>query len=75
MERYGISAPDPGNKNASATVEEVSLFYSRIKYIDGAGNATEFTVASISTHLGYRIAYKNQESYCWSSTNHKGIRS
>jgi len=46
VDRYRISAPDPGNKNASATVEEVSLFYSRIKYIDSAGNATELTVTS-----------------------------
>lgn len=46
VDRYGISSPDPANKNASATVEEVSLFYSRIKYIDDAGNATEFTVTS-----------------------------
>ncbi|MDP4265429.1 MAG: type VI secretion system tube protein Hcp [Bacteroidota bacterium] len=46
VDRYGISSPDPDNKNASATVEEVSLFYSRIKYIDSAGNATEFTATS-----------------------------
>jgi type VI secretion system Hcp family effector len=46
VNRYGISSPNPDNKNTSAAVEEISLFYSRIKYIDSAGNATEFTAAS-----------------------------
>ena len=46
VDRYRISAPDPDNKNGSAAVEEISLFYSKIKYIDSAGNANEFTVTS-----------------------------
>ena len=46
VDRYSISAPDPANKDASATVEQVSLFYNKIKYVDSAGIATEFTVTS-----------------------------
>jgi type VI protein secretion system component Hcp len=46
VDRYGISASNTDNKNTSAAVEEIWLFYNRIKYIDSTGNATEFTVTS-----------------------------
>lgn len=46
VSKYRIASPDADNKNASATVEEISLFYSQIQYTDGAGNTVQFPVTA-----------------------------
>ena len=46
VSKYRIVSPDAGNTNASAAVEEISLFYSQVQYTDASGNTVQFPVTA-----------------------------